>query len=151
MSFQIITITKNCGKAIMILVDTSVLIDFFRGRANSKCSLFSRIVKQNILFAIPCFSYQELLQGAKNENEWNLLSEYLSTQIICYPPNDLNFYKNSGKIYFDLRKLGITVRSSIDILIAQLALTNDMYLLHNDKDFDFISYYIKNLKIIGEK
>jgi len=48
---------------------------------------------------------------------------------------------------FVCRKSGITVRSTIDLLIAQIAIENNLFLLHSDKDFDFIASVIKELKI----
>ncbi len=46
---------------------------------------------------------------------------------------------SSARIYYDLRKQGLTVRSSIDCCIAQLALSYQLTLIHNDKDFTVIS------------
>ena len=51
----------------MVLVDTSVLIDFFKGNNNQVINNFNEIVSQNIPFGITSFTYLELLQGSKNE------------------------------------------------------------------------------------
>ena len=56
-------------------------------------------------------------------------------------------FKSAAKIYLDLRKKGKTVRSTIDIIIAETAIANGLYLLHNDYDFDIISENINELKI----
>ncbi|NLI92251.1 MAG: PIN domain nuclease [Peptococcaceae bacterium] len=53
----------------MILVDTSVLIDFFKGKADDKIKLFQKILTQDIPFGISCYTYQEILQGAKDEKD----------------------------------------------------------------------------------
>ena len=45
------------------------------------------------------------------------------------------------------RKQGYTIRSTIDLIIAQIAIENDLFLLHNDRYFDNISQVIKELKI----
>jgi len=50
-------------------------------------------------------------------------------------------------LYFDLRRKGKTIRNTIDILIAETAVINGLYLLHNDRDFDIIAEFIPDLKI----
>ncbi len=45
-------------------------------------------------------------------------------------------YARAASIYFTCRRKGITVRSTIDCLIAQIALEHDLFLIHNDSDFD---------------
>jgi predicted nucleic acid-binding protein len=134
----------------MVLVDTSVLIDYFRNIENSKSLLFDNIIQREIPFGISCFTYQELLQGARDINEFDELKLYLSYQTIYSFPQDLYFYENCAKTFFDLRRAGKTVRSSIDMLIAQTAVKFDLFLLHNDKDFDVIAEIVKNLKILGK-
>ena len=54
----------------------------------------------------------------------------------------------SAELYFDLRRQGITVRNTIDILIAFTAIVNQLPLLHNDQDFDFMAEKIPELKIL---
>ena len=64
----------------MILVDTSVLIDFFKGLKNSAANKFRTILIQKIPFGINSFIYQEVLQGAKTEEEYDTLKTYLISQ-----------------------------------------------------------------------
>jgi hypothetical protein len=52
-------------------------------------------------------------------------------------------YEDAARIYFYCRKKGITIRSTIDCLIAQIALDQNLLLLHNDKDFDAIAPIVK--------
>jgi predicted nucleic acid-binding protein len=119
----------------MILVDTSVLIDFFKGLDNEGVSCFKDVIKQQIPFGITSVVYQEILQGAKNKKEYNLLKEYLNCQRFFHPIDPLTTYENAALIYFSCRKKGITIRSTIDCLIAQIAIEHDLLLLQNDKDF----------------
>jgi predicted nucleic acid-binding protein len=123
----------------MILVDTSVLIDFFKGVKNEPVRCFSDIVKKQIPFGITSVIFQEILQGAKNEKEFELLNEYLSYQQFYHPEDAVASYEKAARIYFSCRKKGITVRSTIDCLIAQIALEHDLFLLHNDRDFEFMA------------
>ena len=119
----------------MILIDTSVLIDSFKGKRNKAVQKFKDILLKGIPFGITDLVYQEILQGAKNESEFNILKEYLETQTFYEPLAGIQSYEYAAKIYFGLRKKGITVRSTVDCLIAQIAIENELYLLHNDRDF----------------
>lgn len=64
----------------MILVDTSIIISFLKGIVNEKTNKFNDILDKNIPFGINNVIYQEVLQGAKNEKEFEILQKYLSTQ-----------------------------------------------------------------------
>ncbi|MGI1691820.1 type II toxin-antitoxin system VapC family toxin [Thermoanaerobacter uzonensis] len=130
----------------MILVDTSVLISFLKGIENKKVKKFEEIIQNNIPFGINNFIYQELLQGTKTENEFNLIKEYLSTQKFYDLKYDIKSYENAAKLYFKCKKKGITIRSTIDLLIAETAIENNLYLLHDDKDFSLIAQVDERLK-----
>jgi predicted nucleic acid-binding protein len=119
----------------VILVDTSVLIDFFCGKRILSCQKFEDILLKHIPFGITSIIIQEVLQGARTANEFNKLKLYLENQVIYSPSHKTDTFINAAKIYFDLRKMGLTVRSTIDCLIAQISIEHDLYLLHNDKDF----------------
>ena len=123
----------------MLLVDTSVLVDFFRGRHNRQCLQFKKILEQEIPFGITSYSLQEVLQGAKSETEYETLLEYLRTQRYFHPKDSIESFAEAARIYFALRKKGITVASTIDCLIAQIAIDHDLFLLHRDSDFDKIA------------
>ena len=64
----------------MILVDTSVLVDFLRGRPTEGAESLRRLEQDGVPFAIPAICCQELLAGARDEDEWRLLLTYLETQ-----------------------------------------------------------------------
>lgn len=123
----------------MILVDTSVFIDFFRGNQSPTVSYFDIILRRAIPFGITSFTYQEILQGAKSETEFEDLQKYLSTQRFYYPKHPVNSYAEAARIYFLCRQKGMTVRSTIDCLIAQIAMESDLILLHSDGDFELIA------------
>lgn len=119
----------------MILVDTSVLIDLFKGNRNVAVDNLREIINQQIPFGITSVIYQEILQGAKNEKEYTTLNRYLSSQRFFHPQNPVDSYAAAARIFYTCRKKGITIRSTIDCLIAQIALEHELLLLHNDKDF----------------
>lgn len=122
----------------MIVVDTSVLVDFFRGRQTAPVELLARLDASGTPFCVPSVCCQEVLQGAKNEREWKLLLDYLSSQRILHPKSH-ETHLAAARLYFDSRRRGLTVRSTIDCLIAQLAIEEDAELLHDDRDFEAIA------------
>jgi predicted nucleic acid-binding protein len=122
----------------VIVVDTSVLVNLFRGVRTAATHRLRQMETDNVPFMIPVVCCQELLQGAKNEQEWSLLERYLSTQRLLWPRDPWPVHMNAARIYFDCRRKGITVRSSVDCLIAQLVLNVNATLLHEDEDFEQI-------------
>ena len=70
----------------------------------------------------------------------------LGCQRFFNPKDEVASYEQAANIYFLCRKKGVPIRSTIDCLIAQTAIERDLYLLHNDKDFDRISS-VTDLKI----
>jgi len=90
----------------MILVDTSVLIDFFKGVKNRASNKFRSVLLQNIPFGINSFIYQEVLQGAKSEGEYEDLQKYLVTQHFFHPKEPVNSFTRAARIYFECRQKG---------------------------------------------
>lgn len=131
----------------MVLVDTSVLIGYFKGLTGIPCDKLNYIVDNDIPFGICNYVYQELLQGSRNDQEYKLLKEYLST----FPFYDLRYgresFENTALLYIHCRKKGITIRSTLDLVIAEIAIENNLYLLHDDIDYTNIAKVNKDLKI----
>lgn len=125
----------------MVLVDSSVLIDFFRGRETPAVRYLSEIEASGEAagWALPLVCLQEILQGARDEREWKLLRAALESQEIAAPADPLAAHVEAARIFFDCRRMGLTVRSSTDCLIAALALERGDVLLHDDADFDGIA------------
>ncbi|MFB2978940.1 PIN domain nuclease [Microseira sp. BLCC-F43] len=120
----------------MLLIDTSVWIAVFRDRSGQvRQQLETLIADRQVL--LTRFTQLELLQGSLNEQEWNLLSTYLATQ--DYIELTIHSWQAAARIYYDLRRQGLSVRSPIDCCIAQAALENNLLLIHNDRDFETIA------------
>ena len=120
----------------MLLIDTSVWIKLFRAPDDDfKQTLIEAIDGQN--YYLSRFTQTELLQGARNEKEWSELDNYLSTQDYIDP--GIHSWSHAARIYYELRRQGITVRNTIDCLIAASAIEHDLLLLHNDRDFEAIA------------
>ncbi|MBW4622696.1 MAG: PIN domain nuclease [Cyanosarcina radialis HA8281-LM2] len=120
----------------MLLIDTSVWIGVFRDRSGQvRQQLETIIADRNVL--LTRFTQLELLQGSLNEQEWTLLSTYLENQ--DYVELTIHSWQAAARIYYELRRQGLTVRSPIDCCIAQAALENNLLLIHNDRDFEAIA------------
>ena len=120
----------------MLLIDTSVWITVFRDRTG-KVRQQLEVLIDNREVLLTRFTQLELLQGSLDEKEWNLLSTYLDTQDYIEPTS--YSWQAAARIYYDLRRKGLTVRSPIDCCIAQAALENNLLLIHNDRDFETIA------------
>jgi predicted nucleic acid-binding protein len=120
----------------MLLIDTSVWISVFRDRTGQVRQQLERLINDRDIF-LARFIQLELLQGSLNEKEWTLLSTYLETQDYVELTN--NSWQAAARIFYDLRRQGLTVRSPIDCCIAQASLENDLVLIHNDRDFETIA------------
>jgi predicted nucleic acid-binding protein len=123
----------------VIVVDTSVLVDFFRGRDTSGCRTLTLLEEHGIPFAIPAICCQELLQGARDEAEWRLLLEYLESQRRLVPHDPHAAHVAAARLYYECRRQGVTPRSTIDCSIAQLVIDADAELLQSDGDFEEIA------------
>ncbi|MBD2776854.1 type II toxin-antitoxin system VapC family toxin [Iningainema tapete] len=129
----------------MLLIDTSVWSGVFRVDAERLAvrhrsgqigkQLKTLIADREVLLSR--FTQLELLQGSLNEKEWTLLSTYLETQ--DYVELSHHSWQAAARIYYDLRRQGLTVRTPIDCCIAQSALENNLLLIHNDRDFETIA------------
>jgi predicted nucleic acid-binding protein len=133
----------------VILVDTSVIIDYLSDNENDAMFKFQYVLENNIPFGINPFVYQEVLQGVKTEKDFDMAKKYLDTQRFYSLKDEKESFASAARIYFKCRKKGITIGSTIDCLIAQTAIENSLFLLHNDSDFDNIAKVVSDLKIFN--
>lgn len=121
------------------IFDTSVWISYSKGVENPqtlKLDNYLRNFPDNV-YIIPTI-LQEFLMGLRHESDFEKYK---------FQFQSLNSFKSdwqktsidAAKLYFDLRKRGITIRKSTDCLIAQVAIENDVLLVHIDSDFDLMS------------
>lgn len=132
----------------MVLVDTSVMIDYLKGTENEPAGIFQYVLNNNIPFGINSFIFQEVLQGVKSERDFVTVKKYLETQKFYVLKDIKESYAAAARIYYKCRRKGITINSTIDCLIAQTAIENSLFLLHNDSDFDRM-HKIVGLKIFS--
>lgn len=123
----------------MILVDTSVWIDFFNGKDLPHVKTLESLISQEADIAICGVILTEVLQGISNDKEHKLTQTYLQALVMLEIKDALWLY--AAEIYRNLRKKGLTVRKINDCVIAATALHYECLLLHNDKDFTTIQLH----------
>jgi len=123
----------------VILVDSSVLISYLRGDSRPSVDNLAQIIERKLTFGICPQVFLEVLQGAAGEKDFTRLHDYLGSQIFYSLPETVASYTKAARMYFELRRKGMTVASSIDCLIALTAIENGLFLLHDDADFDKIA------------
>lgn len=123
----------------MILVDSSVLIDYLEGREGAAVARFGEILERDIPFGLSPLTVLEVLQGAATPKDFDRLRDYLGSQTLYGLCRGLDSYVAAARIFFDLRKRGMTVSGSVDCLIAQTAIEHGLSLLHSDSDLDRIA------------
>jgi predicted nucleic acid-binding protein len=118
----------------LILVDSSVWIDYFRGTVTAQTELLDRLVGQEPL-AIGDLILTEVLQGFDNDRDFSNARRVLTSLTVV----ELGGQKvaiQAARNFRALRKRGVTVRKTIDTVIATCCIEDGYDLLHNDRDFD---------------
>lgn len=123
----------------MILVDTSVWIDFFNQKKTRAVDLLEISIKNRETLCICGIILTEILQGIKSESQYH--QTYRALNILVFLENSKETFISAAKIYRTLQKKGITIRGTIDCVIAATAIEHDVILLHNDKDFTRMQKY----------
>lgn len=129
----------------MVIVDTSVWVDFFNGKENEYVYKLASLKEKDIDIFTTGIIVTEILSGFKKESDIKLTTELLKNLPFVNPLYPGTYVK-AASIYRTGRKKGITVRKIIDCLIAQIAIENNLLLLHKDEDFNQIACFTE-LKI----
>ena len=129
---------RDADRPEMILVDTSVWVDFLRGVDSPQRRRLHGLIESGEDISITGIVLTEILQGIGNEKEYHTLKEYFLAFPI-YFPQGAETYTAAAELYRECRKGGKTVRKTVDCIIAAVCLENDLTLLHKDVDFDRIA------------
>ena len=120
----------------MLVVDSGVWIDFFNGAPSAARATLRRLLAQgDVQIVVPDLVLYEVLRGFRHEREY-LQAESLMSGMTLAPTTDPALARKAAQHYRSLRALGITVRSSIDVLVAAFCIDRGYSLLHADRDFD---------------
>jgi hypothetical protein len=121
---------------MMVLVDTSVWIDFFAARSSDHVVALENLIINRKDVCICGIVLTEVLQGIRKDSEFKKTRDLFNN--LLFFPMSFSVFLKAAEIYRDLRRKGITIRRSVDCMIASVAIENDIPLLHNDKDFKAI-------------
>ncbi len=121
----------------MILVDTSVWIDFLKGANSPQRSLLHHLIEDDEDLSLTGIILTEILQGIKDDKDFRAVKDIL-LEFPIYHSKAIETYLQAADIYRTCRKQGKTVRKTVDCLIAAICLENNLTLLHKDSDFDRI-------------
>jgi predicted nucleic acid-binding protein len=131
----------------MYLVDTSVWVDYLRGEATSQIRTLKDLLSGEEIVGIAPIILQEILQGADSAERFETWRKVFS-ELFCYLQKDpVKSHVAAARLYQECRKAGKTPRSSNDCLIAQIAIENDLTLLHHDREFNAIASVIGQLRL----
>jgi predicted nucleic acid-binding protein len=133
----------------VILVDTSVWIDYLRGQSTAATNVLQGMLNDEVPVAITGVIFQEILQGADSPESFQRLADYFGTQHFLHPQDPVQSHARAAHLYLQCRQAGITIRSTIDCLIAQLAIEHKARLLHDDRDFLHITQIVPDLQSVS--
>ena len=124
----------------MILVDSSVWIDYFNGISSQSTEYLDAVLGvENVIMGDLIMA--EVLQGFKSDKDFNKAKQLLSSFEVHEILNEGIAIK-SAENYRMLRKKGITVRKTIDSIIATFCIANQVSLLQSDRDFQPFAKYL---------
>ena len=132
----------------MIVVDTSVWIDFLNGRNAPHVSALRAALGQDEII-IGDLMLCEVLQGLDSENE-ALQVESLLRRFDIAPVTGDTIAVIAARNYRALRRRGVTVRKTIDLLIGTWCIENRLPLLHNDSDFRPMARYLGLVEVLAK-
>ena len=132
----------------MVLIDTTVWIDFFAGRQLPHVAVLEGLIKHREDICVCGIILTEVLQGIRQKGEFLKTKDLFNAMIFL--PMTYSVFLGAAEIYRTLRRKGITIRNSVDCMIASVAIENDIMLLHNDRDFIPIEKHL-HLKVLTSK
>jgi hypothetical protein len=125
----------------MIVVDSSVWIDYFRGRNTPEAEKLDTLLGKELV-ATGDLMLVEVLQGFRTDKDFRQAKKLLQSLTIVNML-DTTIAVKSAVNFRTLRKKGITVRKTIDAIIATYCIENKLSLLHRDKDFQPFHQHLK--------
>ena len=130
----------------MILVDSSVWIAYFNGSSIPQTDRLDGLLGQEAL-AIGDLILTEVLQGFRLDKDYNVAKDLL-TSFDVFPLVGEDIAIKSAENFRVLRKKGITIRKTIDVIIATFCIEHNFSLLHCDKDFDAFSTHLNLTSVL---
>lgn len=122
----------------VILVDTTVWVDFFRGTNSAVNRILHRLIDQEEDLCLTPLNLTEILQGIRHEALYEETKDHL-LDFPVFHPDGVSTFLHAAEIYRACRKRGRTIRGTIDCVIAAIAIEYELTVLHNDRDFEHIA------------
>ncbi|MEI6219528.1 MAG: PIN domain nuclease [bacterium] len=132
----------------MIIVDTTVWIDFFQNKDTPQTEMLQHILNAGEDICICGVILTEVLQGIREDRDYTKVSSHFES--FLFLPMQRRTFESAAQLYRALRRKSITIRNAVDCIIAAVAIEHDIALLHNDRDFVPISEHF-GLKTIETK
>jgi hypothetical protein len=127
------------------MVDTSVWIDYFNGQKTWQTDLLE-ILLSDVPIIMGDLILTEILQGFRSDNDYKTTKSFLS-ELPFHRMGGYQVAVQSAQNYRTLRKKGVTVRKTIDVIIGTYCILENLPLLHDDRDFEPMVSHL-SLKII---
>jgi predicted nucleic acid-binding protein len=118
----------------VLIVDSSVWIDYFNGEATPQTDLLDAALAHQEI-GLGDIILTEVLQGFSREQDFVIARDAL-LRFPVFTIGGLEIALKSAENFRWLRRRGITVRKTVDCLIATFVIENGFSLLHSDRDFD---------------
>jgi predicted nucleic acid-binding protein len=132
----------------VLVVDSSVWIDFFNDRPTAACDELDRLLDDGqTRLVVPDLVLFEVLRGFRHERALRQARLLLLT-LAVEPCGGEDLAQAAAEHYRQLRARGITVRGAIDAMVAAFCIENDYLLLHNDRDYDGFATH-RGLRVWG--
>ncbi|MDD2603787.1 MAG: PIN domain nuclease [Desulfobacterales bacterium] len=124
----------------MILVDTSVWIDYFNGHPSWQTDRLDDFLSR-VPIVVGELILTEVLQGFRSDRDFQTAKGSMQA-LVFRSMGGYAMAVQSAENYRYLRKAGVTVRKTIDVIIATFCIAEDLPLLHDDRDFDLIGAHL---------
>jgi hypothetical protein len=124
----------------MIVVDSSVWIDFFNGRPTSEADALNELLGERPI-VVGDLTMVEVLSGFRRDEDYRKARTVLE-RCEFHPMVGREVALAAATNYRHLRKMSVTVRKTIDVLIGTFCIVNQLPLLHSDRDFDALEEHL---------
>jgi predicted nucleic acid-binding protein len=122
----------------VIVVDTTVWIDFLEARGTAFDRHLTELIEEQAPISLVDIVYAEILQGIRDEETFHQTRVSLRAHPILRP-RGLETFETAANLYRTARRRGLTIRRSVDCIIAATCLETGAEIYHNDRDFDALA------------
>jgi len=122
----------------VIVVDTTVWIDFLEARGTTFDRHLAELIDHDAPISLTDIVYTEVLQGIRDDE----IFQQTRTSLCAHPilrPRGIETFETAANLYRSARRRGLTIRRSVDCLIAATCLEIGAEIYHNDRDFDALA------------